>query len=272
MRAIGYGKGHHTARSATNKNSSSPIPTNNFSIAIPSFSFSVLSMNLDANEFFPSSETETRLTTTGGEYILSTVLKTDFQRETAQSILHEWNTATTLSTLIREWSTRHENQPTEPNSFSLVLYNISSLRMHLGDLIEHISASYPNIWPLTRLHFNDAANYQLALYCKSRYTIYYQHGSNGFGGVCLAIAREVPHRSVSEFHDINNLIAVDVFNSNKKYTVAVVYSPPSEEVPIVILNRLHRHNRNLILIGDMNARHSNWHDVTSNSCGHRLAE
>ena len=54
--------------------------------------------------------------------------------------------------------------------------------------------------------------------------------------------------------------------------MAVVYCAPSEEVPIVILNRLHRHTRNLILIGDLNARHSNWHDVSSNSCGHRLAE
>jgi Endonuclease-reverse transcriptase len=144
--------------------------------------------------------------------------------------------------------------------------------MHLEDLMEHISASYPNIWALTGLHFNDNVNYQLASYFKSRYTIYYQHGSNRFGGVCLVIAREVPHRIASEFKDINNLIVVDVFNSNKKYTVAVVYSPPSEEVPIDILNRLYRYNRNLILIGDLNARHFNWHDVTSNSCGHRLAE
>jgi endonuclease/exonuclease/phosphatase family metal-dependent hydrolase len=54
--------------------------------------------------------------------------------------------------------------------------------------------------------------------------------------------------------------------------VAVVYSPPSEEVPIVILNRLYRHNRNLILIGDLNARHSHWHELTNNSSGRRLAE
>ena len=145
-------------------------------------------------------------------------------------------------------------------------------RMHLEDLIDYISEFYPNVWALTGLHFNDGVNYQLASHFKSRYTIYYQHGSNGFGGVCLGIAREVPHRIVSEFNDTNNLIAADVFNLNKKYTVAVVYSPPSEEVPVDILNRLHRYNRNLILIGDLNARHSNWHDVTSNSCGHRLAE
>ena len=153
-----------------------------------------------------------------------------------------------------------------------MLYNISSLQTHLEDVIGYVSESYPSIWALTRLHFNDEVNYRLASYFKSRYTIYYQHGSNSFGGVCLAIAREVPHRIVSEFHDVNNLIAADVFNSNKKYTVAVVYSLPSEEVPINILNRLHQYNRNLILVGDLNARHPNWHDVTSNTCGHRLAE
>ena len=144
--------------------------------------------------------------------------------------------------------------------------------MHLEDLVDYISESYPNIWALTGLHFNDDVNYQLASYFKSRYTIYYQHGSNGFGGVCLAIAREVSRRIVSEFNDVNNLIAADVFNLNKKYTVTVVYSPPSEEVPVDIFNRLHRYNRNLILVGDLNARHPSWHDLTSNSYGCRLAE
>ena len=100
--------------------------------------------------------------------------------------------------------------------------------MHLEDLIGYISTSYPNIWALIGLHFNDDANYQVASYFKSRYTIHYQHGSNDFGGVCLAIAREVPHRITSEFKDISNLIAADVFNLKKKYTVAVVYSPPSD--------------------------------------------
>ena len=229
-------------------------------------------MNLDASEFFPSNETEIRSTTIEEEDLLCAWLKTDHQLATAKSILQEWSTSTTLSSLTHEWSTKHENQPIEQNGFSLVLYNISDLRMHLGDLIDNISASYPDIWTLTGLHSNDEVNYQLVSHFKSRYTIYYQQGSNSFGGVCLAIAREVPHQSTSEVHDANNLIAADVFNSNKKYTVAVVFSPPSEEVPIDILNRLHRYNRNLILIGDLNARHPSWDDVSSNSCGHRLAE
>ena len=144
--------------------------------------------------------------------------------------------------------------------------------MRLEDLISYICASYPDIWALTGLLFNNAADDQLPSYFNYRCTIYYQHGSNSFGGFCLAIARAVPHRIASEFNNINNLIATDVFNSKKKYTVAVVYSLPSEEVAIDILNRLQRYDRILILIGDLNARHFNWHDVTSNSSGHRLAE
>ena len=49
-----------------------------------------------------------------------------------------------------------------------------------------------------------------------------------------------------------------VFNSNKEYPVARIDSPLSEEVPIDILNRLHRYSRNRTLIGDLNARRPNW--------------
>ena len=86
--------------------------------------------------------------------------------------------------------------------------------MHLEELKGHISGSYPNIWALTGLHFNDDVNYQLASYFKYRHTTYYQEGSNGFGGICLAIAREAPHRIASASNNINNLIAADVFKSN----------------------------------------------------------
>ena len=229
-------------------------------------------MNISANPFLPSTDLSSRKTTIVEEQFLSKVLKTEHRHKTAQSILQEWNNASTLSALSRDWSIRHDTRITARPDFSLLLYNISSLPMHFEDLIEYISEFYPDIWALTGLHSNDDVNYRLASYFKSRYTIYYQEGSNSFGGVCLAIAREVPYRVAPDFKAINNLIAVDVFNSNKRYTVAVIYSPPVEKVPIDLLDRLHRYNRNLLLVGDLNARHPDWHDVTSNSCGRQLAQ
>lgn len=208
-------------------------------------SLSLSTMNSDANEFFSSNATKIGVTTTEAEHVLFTLLKTDFQLDTAHSILHEWNTATILLALSQEWSTRHENKPIERNVFSLLVYNISSLRSHVEDIIDYISGSFSNIWALTELYFNDHANDQLASYFNSRYTIYYQHVSNSFRGICLAIGHEVPHRIASDFSDINSIIAADVFNSNKNHAVPVVYSPLPEEVPTVIFNRLYRHNRNL---------------------------
>ena len=193
-------------------------------------------MNTDATEFFPSNETGTRSTTIDEEDHLFTSLKTTHQLATDRSILHEWNRASTLSALTRERSSRREKQPSERNSFSLLLYSISSLRLHLKDLIDYVSDSYPTIWALTRLHFNDEVNYQLASCFNTRCIIYYQHGSNSFGGVCLAIPREVPHRITSEFKDTNNLIAANVFNLNKNNTVAVGYSPPSDGMVCVPRN------------------------------------
>ena len=112
----------------------------------------------------------------------------------------------TLSALTREWSNRYERQPIERNGFWLLFYNISSLRMHLEDLLDYISASYPNIWALNGMYFNDDANDQLASYFKSQYTTYCQHGLNSFCGVCLAIALDVSHRIASELNNVDNII------------------------------------------------------------------
>ncbi len=229
-------------------------------------------MNPEIKEFYPSNDNRTRSITFEYEELLQSYLQTDYQIANGRSILEEWHTATTLSTLIEDWSNRHRKRTNHRSGFSLLLYNISSLQTHIEDLIQYICSSNPHIWALTGLHYNESANYQLASFFKSRYTIYFQRGSNRFGGVCLAIAHEVPHRIVSECAEIENLIAVDIFNKNKRYTMAVLYSPPSENLPINILNRLHRYNRKLILAGDLNARHTHWHDVSKNQKGCRLHE
>ena len=186
-------------------------------------------MNIDAKEFFPSNEIGKQSTTIDVEDHLLTSLKTGYQLVTARSILQEWNRASTLSALTHEWSSRHENQPSERSGFSLLLYNSSSLRLHLEDLIDYVSECYPSIWATlqrwgqrsTCFSFWDSIQHLLWTWF------------NSFGGVCLVIAREFPHRIASKFNNMNNTIAADVFNSKIKHTVAVVYSPPSKEVPIV---------------------------------------
>ena len=228
-------------------------------------------MNIQAPEFYPSNDFH-RHSQIIDTALLSNYLQTDSQIADAYSILEEWNQSSTFSSLIMQWSTNNEKPRNDQVPFSLLLYNISSLHVHLEDLISYICSSYPTIWALTGLHFDEYSNYQLALFFKSRYTVYYQQGTNRFGGVCLAITHAVPHRLVSQFHDIKNLIVVDLFQPNQSFTLAVMYSPPSEQLPLSILDRLYRYNRNLILLGDLNARHPHWYDVTTNPKGSKLNE
>ncbi len=130
-------------------------------------------MNPLAPEYFPSMDFRFSQTTTDHISFLSSHLHTSYQIHTAQTLLHEWDLAPTLSTLIQNWSIRHVSQSTVPTVFSFLLYNISSLSLHLEDLIQYISSSYPTIWALTGLHFNHHVNYRLASFFKSHYTIYY---------------------------------------------------------------------------------------------------
>ena len=229
-------------------------------------------MNFNPNDFSPSDDSNTSIAIDEEAALLLTVLKSDFQHTTARTILSEWRTSTSLTTLIDQWTNKQEpKHQSYSNGISLLLYNISSLRKHFHDLLSYITETFPTIWALTGLHFNDTVNYYLASFFKSRYTIYYQHGSNQCGGVCLAIARELPHRLVSQFSGSTNLIVADIFNLDRTYTLAIVYSPPSESLPILVLDHLYAYNRSLILIGDLNARHSSWHDTATNPKGQRLA-
>ena len=227
-------------------------------------------MNVYAPEFYSPNDVQRSLTILD-EDRLSTYLQTDYQITNAHSILKEWNEATTLSVLVQQWSTRHDIlQSNYRISFSLLLYNISSLQAHFEDLIQYICSTYPTVWALTELHFNEHANYQLASFFKSRYIICFQRGTNQFGGACLGITRELPHRLVPKFNETQNLIVIDLFNQNKRITLATVYSPPSEKLPVTILDCLYQYNRNLILIGDFNARYFRWHDIITSAKGCQL--
>ena len=72
--------------------------------------------------------------------------------------------------------------------------------------------------------------------------MYFQRGTNQFGDVCLGITRELPHRLVPKFNETQNLIAIDFFNQNKRITLATIYSPPSEKLPVTMLDCLYQYN------------------------------
>jgi hypothetical protein len=67
-----------------------------------------------------------------------------------------------------------------------------------------------------------------------------------------------------------NTVAVHVIIKNKTYTVASIYSPPNEPVPLKIISALYQTSNNAITVGDLNAKHPNWGCTSRNQKGRIL--
>ncbi|CAF1167063.1 unnamed protein product, partial [Didymodactylos carnosus] len=179
--------------------------------------------NTTTQDFIPSTSDDNSHYKEEEERLIS-YLETCHQQQTCTNIFNEWSTATTLSSLIDQWDKTNITSQTRPPNmpFSLLLYNVSSLLLHLEDIIHYIGTYYPTVFVLNGLHFDNKANYQLSSFFKSRYTIYFQNGT--------------------------------VHLNSKKYTICTNYSPNAERLPIETFNEIYRYNKNLILCGDFNSR------------------
>jgi hypothetical protein len=133
-------------------------------------------MNPTATEFYPSTDIRFNQSLNDHTDFLHSYLSTINQVHNAQSILDEWHTSLTLSTLIQNLTHSHITQSTVQSNCSFLLYNVSSLSRHFEDIVQYICSSYPTMWALTGLHFNNQINYRAASFFRTYYTIYYQHG------------------------------------------------------------------------------------------------
>ncbi len=54
------------------------------------------------------------------------------------------------------------------------------------------------------------------------------------------------------------MVATMIVAGNKTYAVVSVYSPPTEPLPIAALSSLKSMSKNIIIVGDFNAKHGRW--------------
>ena len=151
------------------------------------------------------------------------------------------------------------------------MLNISSLRLHLYDLFELLSSLHPSILVLNGTRHDEAALKLLTTHLNS-FQVFYQEGSNDFGGVLIAIHRSIPAQRVNNFANVRNIIVLDIGNSSSsnKLQIATCYSPPSEKLPMEHLTTILRRNPNTILLGDLNAKHESWSRSAANPKGRLL--
>ncbi|CAF3265582.1 unnamed protein product [Rotaria sp. Silwood2] len=157
------------------------------------------------------------------------------------------------------------------NELSFLLLNISSLKLYLYDLFELLNSIHVSIIVLngTR-HDNDTLkNFSMHL---NNYHVFYQEGTNAFGGVLIATHRSIPAQRVLKFQNNSNLIVLDIGSSSNKFQLVTCYSPPNEPLPVSLLSDIMCRNPNTILLGDLNAKHNSWSKTPLNQKGRILFE
>ncbi|CAF4534831.1 unnamed protein product, partial [Rotaria sp. Silwood2] len=133
-------------------------------------------------------------------------------------------------------------------------YNVRYFYSNQADLIDMVNVYYPSIISLNELGtvIPDKIIKQLLF----SYNVYTKQGTNPHGGVVLAIDK----RLKCELMDVNepNTIAALVTIERQQFIVASIYSPPTEQLPLTTMSTLLKESKNIIIIGDLNAKHPDW--------------
>ena len=109
--------------------------------------------------------------------------------------------------------------------------------------------------------------------CPREYTSYrtqYNLNVGSHGGCLIYVRRDIPHYKIT-LNTPLQAVAVEV-HLKRKYTLCSLYLPPNSPVTQTeILDLLRQLPRPFLLMGDLNARHPLWGDVTSNQKGNLIA-
>lgn len=140
-------------------------------------------------------------------------------------------------------------QPELPSScLSMLHYNIRYFYPNQADLIEMVNVFSPTIISLNEL--GTMVPQKIIKQLLFSYNVYLKERSNPHGGVVLAVDKRLKCQLI----EINepNIIAVRIIIDGQQFTVASIYSPPTEQLPLSTMTTLLNESKNIIMVGDLN--------------------
>jgi exonuclease III len=94
------------------------------------------------------------------------------------------------------------------------------------------------------------------------------------GGVAIIIRNNIKYNQMPIISDLRSLevIAISLTINNKLITLISAYQSPSKPMYTKDYETIFSKNNNIILLGDLNSKHSNWGCISTNSRGRKLQE
>lgn len=105
------------------------------------------------------------------------------------------------------------------------------------------------------------------------FTVYRKDRDRAGGGVAIAVNNQLEHNSIV-IPTLRKLeaVAVEVHSHNHKMTLVSTYNPPQGQLDLRDINSLLHSNNKIIIMGDLNAKHTTWNCSTNNRNGITLLQ
>ncbi|CAF3116066.1 unnamed protein product, partial [Rotaria sp. Silwood2] len=137
------------------------------------------------------------------------------------------------------------------------------------EIFNLIDSTSPPIITINGTHHDEESIKQFTKHFFN-YNIFSINGTNLFGGVLVAVHKSIHTQRIVGFDNIPNLIALEIGLDNNKFQLVTCYSPPHEQIPFKIFDRILQINENTIITGDFNAKHNSWSRSIENPKGKTL--
>jgi hypothetical protein len=154
-------------------------------------------------------------------------------------------------------------------NLSLLLLNVSSLNRYLADVYNLMDTITSPIVILNGTHHDENAVKRFKSHFFN-YNIFSMRGSNIFGGVLIGVHKSIRSQRVTKFDNVCNLLVLQIGVDSEMFQLVTCYSPPTEQIPFDIFDRVLQNNPNSIFTGDFNAKHSSWSRLMENQKGRSL--
>ncbi|CAF3384851.1 unnamed protein product [Rotaria socialis] len=178
----------------------------------------------------------------------------DHQKQIGIETLEECCWSRNFQDLSTFWQQHYCQPKPSSNIMPLLHYNIRYFYSNQVDLIGMVNVYEPVIISLNVLGtIIPDKNVKQLLFS---HTVFTKEGTNPYGGVVIVIDM----RLKCELMDIKepNIIAARVIIEDQQFVVANIYSPPTDSLPLASMSTLLKHSKNIIIVDDLNTRHSDW--------------
>ena len=192
----------------------------------------------------------------------------EHQQQLAFTTLQECCWTQPRQDLIRRWHEQFKPPEAQLTHLTILHYNIRYLHSNKTDLVDMIQTHSPTIVSLNEL--GSVVPKKTINSLLFSYNVFMKEGTNPHGGVVLAIDKRLSSFEI-EVKELNMAAAL-VMLGDQPYVIASIYSPPTDRLPLTAMATLANKSKNIIIAGDLNAKHHEWGCPQTNTKGRALHE